>query len=266
MLDKGRSVGGRLATRRIGDAALDHGAQFFTVRGDAFRTQVDDWLDRGRRPRLVPRLRRAARRLPALLRHLRHERSGQGPRVRARLPTRPDGLRLSPHRDRLGRRDRRRDRARGRRTRADQPGPAVLGAARPGRNSAFPRSCSDASTTGRSGCSPCSTAPSAVPDPGGVQFDPGDPAEPFGFIADNAAKGISSVPAITFHATQPWSLEHWDDDAETLRSLLLERAGPWIGGAAVVAAQVQEVAVRRAGRPVAGRLLGRRRTPPRPGR
>ena len=46
VLDKGRSVGGRLATRRIGDAVLDHGAQFFTVRGDDFRTQVDDWLAR----------------------------------------------------------------------------------------------------------------------------------------------------------------------------------------------------------------------------
>jgi len=31
IVDKGLSVGGRLATRRIGDATLDHGAQFFTV-------------------------------------------------------------------------------------------------------------------------------------------------------------------------------------------------------------------------------------------
>ncbi|MSO32728.1 MAG: FAD-dependent oxidoreductase, partial [Ilumatobacteraceae bacterium] len=34
VLDKGRSVGGRMATRRIGDATVDHGAQFFTVRSD----------------------------------------------------------------------------------------------------------------------------------------------------------------------------------------------------------------------------------------
>ena len=46
VLDKGRSVGGRLATRRIGDARLDHGAQFFTVRSEAFRSQVDEWLSR----------------------------------------------------------------------------------------------------------------------------------------------------------------------------------------------------------------------------
>ena len=31
ILDKGRGVGGRLATRRIGDATIDHGAQFITT-------------------------------------------------------------------------------------------------------------------------------------------------------------------------------------------------------------------------------------------
>ena len=43
VLDKGRSPGGRMATRRIGGATLDHGAQFFTVRGDAFAAQVAAW-------------------------------------------------------------------------------------------------------------------------------------------------------------------------------------------------------------------------------
>ena len=36
ILDKGRSVGGRLATRRIDGGRADHGAQFFTVRDKAF--------------------------------------------------------------------------------------------------------------------------------------------------------------------------------------------------------------------------------------
>ena len=46
VVDKGRSPGGRLATRRIGDATVDHGAQFFTVRTPAFQHRVDDWLER----------------------------------------------------------------------------------------------------------------------------------------------------------------------------------------------------------------------------
>lgn len=47
VLDKGRSVGGRLATRRIGNGIADHGAQFFTARTDAFQRQVDQWLADG---------------------------------------------------------------------------------------------------------------------------------------------------------------------------------------------------------------------------
>lgn len=44
IIDKGRSVGGRLATRRIGTGLADHGAQFFTVRTPEFQKYVDQWL------------------------------------------------------------------------------------------------------------------------------------------------------------------------------------------------------------------------------
>lgn len=47
IVDKGRSVGGRLATRRIGEGLADHGAQFFTVRSPEFQTLVDEWLASG---------------------------------------------------------------------------------------------------------------------------------------------------------------------------------------------------------------------------
>ncbi len=47
VLDKGRSVGGRLATRRIADGVADHGAQFFTARTNTFKAEVKQWLDAG---------------------------------------------------------------------------------------------------------------------------------------------------------------------------------------------------------------------------
>ncbi|MEM7131804.1 MAG: FAD-dependent oxidoreductase [Chloroflexota bacterium] len=47
IVDKGRSVGGRLATRRIGPGRADHGAQFMTVRRPPFQKYVDEWLARG---------------------------------------------------------------------------------------------------------------------------------------------------------------------------------------------------------------------------
>lgn len=48
LLDKGKSVGGRLATRRIGNGIADHGAQFFTARTATFQAQVDAWVTAGR--------------------------------------------------------------------------------------------------------------------------------------------------------------------------------------------------------------------------
>ena len=47
VLDKSRGVGGRMATRRIGDAVLDHGAQFITSHGGEFQRLVTEWLTDG---------------------------------------------------------------------------------------------------------------------------------------------------------------------------------------------------------------------------
>ena len=47
VFDKGRAPGGRIATRRIGTAVFDHGAQFFTVRDDAFAAMVHQWQGSG---------------------------------------------------------------------------------------------------------------------------------------------------------------------------------------------------------------------------
>lgn len=47
LMEKSRSVGGRLATRRIGDGKADHGAVYFTVRGETLKRTVDDWVERG---------------------------------------------------------------------------------------------------------------------------------------------------------------------------------------------------------------------------
>jgi predicted NAD/FAD-dependent oxidoreductase len=47
LFDKGRSVGGRLAQRRIGDAVFDHGAQYMAVRDPAFQVAADGWAANG---------------------------------------------------------------------------------------------------------------------------------------------------------------------------------------------------------------------------
>jgi renalase len=239
VIDKGRSVGGRLATRRIGDARLDHGAQFFTVRGAEFRTQVDDWIDRrlvhewcrgfsgdeDGHPRYV-----GTDGMNSLAKDLA---SGIGCRTgelvfRVRrneddwTVTLDDGTDLA----------------------AD----VVVSTAPIAQSWALlidnelplPDELVRSEYHRTIGLLVVLDRPSAVPEPGGVQFDPADAANAFGFIGDNHAKGISPVPAVTFHATRPWSVEHWDDDTDSLRTALLDRAAPWLGDAEVVDAQVKK--------------------------
>ena len=47
LYEKSRGAAGRMSTRRSDDWQADHGAQYFTARGDAFRTQVDQWTSAG---------------------------------------------------------------------------------------------------------------------------------------------------------------------------------------------------------------------------
>lgn len=239
VLDKGRSVGGRLATRRIGAAVLDHGAQFFTVRGDAFRAQVDDWLERGLAhvwchgfspdgdayPRYV-----GSAGMNSLAKDLA-----------TGLDCRPNQLVFTLRRQEEG---------------WDVviddgsviPCDAVLLTAPAAQAWVLlaqseldvPHELFRSDYHRTIGLLTVLDRPSAVPEPGGVQLDPADPSAPFGFVGDNQSKGVSPVPAVTFHATQPWSLERWDDDIDTLRAALLERAAPFLGDADVLDAQVKK--------------------------
>lgn len=44
IVEKGRGVGGRMSTRRMEGARIDHGAQFMTVRHPQMKTFLSDWL------------------------------------------------------------------------------------------------------------------------------------------------------------------------------------------------------------------------------
>jgi predicted NAD/FAD-dependent oxidoreductase len=239
VLDKGRSVGGRLATRRIGGATLDHGAQFFTVRGDAFRVQVDDWLERGVArvwchgfsgnedgyPRYV-----GTAGMNSLAKDLADGLDCRPGRLVFTLRLLEDGWEVVIDDATV------------------VPADAVVLTSPVQQSWALmaqaeldvPEELFRREYHRTIGLLTVLDRPSAVPAPGGVQFDPGDDASPWGFVGDNQAKGISAVPAVTFHATQPWSAEHWDDDVDSLRAAMLDRARPWIGDADVVDAQVKK--------------------------
>jgi len=70
----------------------------------------------------------------------------------------------------------------------------------------------------------------AIPSPGAIQATEDDH---FTFIADNVAKGVSTSPAVTFHANGAVSAERWDDpEGEVVRDFLA-KAQPWIGDATI---------------------------------
>ena len=235
VVDKGRSPGGRLATRRIGDATLDHGAQFFTVRTPAFQRTVDDWLERGLvtvwtngfgsddgHPRYV-----ATAGMNSLAKDL-------AVGVEVSCPTMAFAVRpgdRDPWRvviDDGTVRD------------ADH---VVITAPLPQAfallvdagveldeqlmRTDYDRTIALLATLDR---------PSSIEPPGGLQ----GPDDNVSFIVDNVAKGVSSAPAVTLHASAAWSETHWDDDVEALRTQLLELAQPWIGPARVIEAQVKK--------------------------
>jgi hypothetical protein len=47
VVDKGRGIGGRMATRRFEGGVFDHGAQFFTARSDEFKALLQEWEENG---------------------------------------------------------------------------------------------------------------------------------------------------------------------------------------------------------------------------
>ena len=233
VLDKGRGVGGRMATRRMGGAGFDHGAQFFTVRGERFEGLVNDWLSasvaaewsRGfadaegnANPDGHPRY-RGSEGMTSIPKHL------------------AAGLDV-----RTGERVVRVDRDSGGWTVACESGLSVSGGALL-LTAPVPQSLALAES-GNYGLpeearrqleeisyDPCLAVmalldgASPVPESGGVQIK----GEPLDWIGDNATKGISDRPALTIHGGPQWSREHYEDGEADVTRALLRLAGESLG-------------------------------------
>jgi len=239
VVDKGRSPGGRIATRRIDDATLDHGAQFFTVRDSLFESHVSEWIASGvvtewcrgfdttaQNNDGYPRY-RGVHGMTDIAKHL-----AQGLDVRcntlafsiARGVTSKWQLKIDD----------------GSVLDADAiivtcPLPqayALLVTA----DIELPESMLRTEYDRTICLLAVLNQSSAVTKPGGLQH----PDETFSFIADNAIKGISSAVALTMHANPQFSLDHWDTSTDDVQHLLLERAKPWIGDATVITSQIKK--------------------------
>ena len=242
VLDKGRGLGGRMATRRITTsdgsiATFDHGAQFFTARDETFTSLVAQWTsddvvrewcrgfgtDDGHSRYVVNNG------MTALTKHLAH-----GIDVRtstlvfAVKPCSSDAQQWTVIIDDNSRID------------CD----AVV------MTCPLPQSYSITVSTGIElppellmtdydrtiGLLAVLDGPSAIPAPGGLQ----NPDDVFSWIGDNQAKGISAIPAVTFHANPAWSLAHWDDSLDEGQALLTQAAQKYLGSANILVSEYKK--------------------------
>lgn len=234
VVDKGRSVGGRLATRRINDARLDHGAQFFTVRDELFEEIVSGWTKVGivhewcrgfdtsdGHPRFVGSLG-----MNSIAKHLAID-----------LAVRCDTLVFGIQKTAMGWTVIIDD------TSTIECDALVMTCPIPQTFSLLftggiemPEELRNTDYDRTIGLLAVLDAPSAIAPPGGLQ----NPDAMFSFIGDNMSKGVSSIPAVTFHANAEWSLRHYEDSHDQLHKDLLVAIAPYIGDARVVASQVKK--------------------------
>ena len=247
VLEKSRGVGGRMATRRLGGAVCDHGAQFFTVRGNAFGGLVTAAMAAGAVGRWCDGFAQAADSEAAV------EPAADGhPRYRghAGMTDLPKWLAGGVDRGKgailtespvVG------VRVDGRRLHvavggASAPEATTIEAAAVVVTAPAPQAVAVLGEAGLGAAvaeqlagiayDPCFALmllldrPSLVPPPGGIQFATGDVA----WLADNFQKGISPAPTLTVHASAAFSRAHFDDPPETVAAALMARVARWIDG------------------------------------
>ena len=245
VVDKGRQVGGRLATRRIGDATLDHGAQFLTAHTDEFAETVSTWVDEGFvvpwfngqvGPQGVTALDghtrfRGAPTMNAIARHL-----AEGLDVRTATAVRNvrldgDGWLVTLADDQQLAAD------------AVLLTPPVAQSLALLAAGVVTLTAADLGALRAIEYDPCIAvlavlgAGAALPDPGAVRPTGG----PIEWMADNRRKGVSAVDAVTVHTTAAFSREHWGAPDATVVAMVLEAAGLTMPGSA----EVLEVQVQR---------------------
>jgi predicted NAD/FAD-dependent oxidoreductase len=246
VLEKARGVGGRMATRRIGEAVCDHGAQYFSVKGRAFGSIVSEaqdtlavmpWCDLFPRsetaegPAIDPldeggharwRGAHGMTSLPKYLAGKLTEPVKTGVRVRS-VGVEDNVVHVSCENDEM---------VVARAAVLTAPVPQVVevfnsGGLRP--PVVDPQVWEMLSSVEYSPCFSlmlCLAKPSLLPDPGGLEICSG----PVAWIADNYKKGISPVPSLTVQATAEFSRDHFDADPRQVEDKLIEAVRCWIDG------------------------------------
>lgn len=236
LLDKGRGLGGRLASRRIGAATFDHGAQFITTRDARFEEILKQGAQAGVMEEWCRGFSAAAdghtrwRGQPAMTAFAKHLAQGMEIRMEKQV------VALRPAADRYSVETSSGDGYSAAAVLLTPPVPQSLALLSAGEIELDPAMRTRLEAIQYERCLAVMAvlkAPSLIPPPGGLAPASG----PVSWIADNQLKGISAEPAVTLHASHEFSLAHWDEDRMESGRMLLEASRPWLG-AEVVSYQV----------------------------
>lgn len=227
IVEKSRGVGGRLASRRIGQATFDHGAQFMTVRDTRFASAVAQWQQIG----VVQEWFTSA--LPGNKAHVRW--CGY-PSMSAVAKHLAKGASVTFEQRVVSLKQRDNDwlvsMASGEMINAKAllltpPVPqtlAIITASSIVLTAGTKKRLSSLTYDRCIAVLAVLDGPSAIPLPGCIA-----PSQnPISWMADNQQKGISKVPAVTIHADASFSYEHWDLDRRKSGNILLSSAQPWL--------------------------------------
>ncbi len=239
VLDKGRGVGGRLATRRTDSGVFDHGAQFFTARDPQFHSQVEAWqaagivkawatgfaLADGTYKRDGETRFCGVKGMASIAKHLAH---GLDVRVSAkvvRVQTEGRGWVVTTEAG---------EGFSGRALLLTPPVPQSLELLATGDFPLPERVRDQLRQIEYAACLAVLAqlmGPSRITEPGGLWFN----GEPVSWMADNQRKGVSTAAgaAVTIHAGQQFSRAHWESPEGEVTAALLAFAAPWLGSVPV---------------------------------
>ncbi len=228
VMDKGRGVGGRMATRRMGAARVDHGAQYFTARDPRFRSHLEAWCARGAArirqdaaPGTIPAIRYIG--LPTMTGVAKNLAAPLSPHLKRRA------LRVDFDGDTWTVSCEENESYRARWLLLTPPLPQALALLDA---SGVPLPTADRGELGRITYEKCLavmatlTGPSRLPEPGWLRLE--DP-EPLALVADNQRKGVSPVPAVTLHSGPEFAHDRYDAPADEKIAPLVAAAEPYIG-------------------------------------
>jgi renalase len=235
VVDKGRSVGGRLATRRIGPGKADHGAQFFTVRSQDFERLIYDWLKTGLVFRWSTGWSNGSLDLKGKTDGYPRFAVKDGMNMLAKhlstgldIHTNVQLTKIDSAGDYWVAVDEAGSQYHSRAIILTPPVPQSLALLDAGSFELMP---DDRTTLSRISYSPCVAGlfwvdgPVNLPEPGAIQR----PESPISWIADNQRKGISpEAPLITVHAGPEYSNHLWDQSSEDSLQALTAGLAPFM--------------------------------------